>query len=269
MEILKMVTFIFMCKEILHALNPSAARFIVTLGILLLGCQREATAQKQIEEAEQTWLGYFNQTRFTARSGVWLDMHIRFTNHYIKEKTFEITRLAYIYYITDNVRLMAGYTYANRYNRSGVNRVPEHRPWQQIFWTEKRKGFSITQTFRVEQRFRRNVADSVLSRGYNFNWRFRYNFAMTIPLKGREVAPGSPFIYLADEIHINAGKNIIYNYFDQNRLFVGLGYQFTRSLNAHLGHLFIFQHQGIPGHYLHIHAIRLYVIHSLDLRKNP
>lgn len=258
-----------MSKAALHAQRPHAGRIVLIVSITMFSWHAPATAQKQIEEAEQIWLGYFNQTRFTSRTGMWMDVHMRFTNHYIKEKTFDIARLAYIYYLHDDVRLMAGYARAVRFNRSGVHRVPEHRPWQQIFWTEKRTHFSLTQTFRVEQRFRRNVEDSVLGKGYNFNWRFRYNFSVTVPLKGKEVTPGTPFVFLAEDIHINAGKNIVYNHFDQNRLFGGLGYQFTPTLNAQLGYLFIFQNQGLPGRYLHIHAIRLYVIHSLDLRKNP
>lgn len=238
------------------------------LAMLLLCLRQEVISQKQIGEREQTWIGYFNQSRFTAKSGVWADMHFRWTDQFIKEKTFSIVRVGYIYYAGDQIRITAGYAYAARYSQQGVRYVPEHRPWQQLQWLQQRKGLNVSQAFRIEQRFRGKVEDGELSGEYIFNWRFRYNFSFTIPLKGRALKPKTPFLLFSDEIHINAGKNIIYNYFDQNRFFAGIGYQFTPQLNAHLGHLFIFQHESTPGRYLHIHALRLFVIHNLDFRND-
>lgn len=243
---------------------PKAVLFIIGL---LLGVVQQAFTQKYIEVRDQTWLGYFNQTRLTEKSGLWMDLHFRLTDDFINEKTIGIARFAYIYYLSDHVRLMAGYAYATRYSNVGVGRIPEHRPWQQILWVEKKKGFNLTQAFRVEQRFRRNIADSELADDYNFNWRFRYNFTFTVPLKGKEVVARTPFLLFNNEIHINAGKNVVHNYFDQNRLFMGLGYQFTSHMNAHLGYLFIFQQAPASGHYLHINAIRLFVTQNFDFRK--
>lgn len=183
----------------------------------------------------------------------------------MREKTMTIARIAYIYHVSAQVRMMAGHAYANRYNQSGVYRVPEHRSWQQIQWVEHKKGFNFTQAFRVEQRFRRRVRDETLDEGYNFNWRFRYNFTFTIPLRGSTLVKHTPFLLVQDEILVNAGKLISHNYFDQNRSFLGIGYQFTETTSAHLGYLFIFQ-QDNPPRYLHIHAIRVFVSHNVDWR---
>jgi hypothetical protein len=236
---------------------------LITSGLLLLFVQ-QASSQKHIELREQAWLGYFNQSRFTDKSGLWVDLHFRATDNFIKQTTVTIARLAYIYYLTDDVRLMAGYAYATRY--SAPVDIPEHRPWQQIFWLERKNWFNLAQTFRIEERYRRKVADGRAG-DYDFNWRFRYNFAVTIPLTSKTVQPNTTFFYLSDEIHINAGKNIMNNYFDQNRLFAGLGYQFTPHLNAHLGYLFVFQQEASANQFVHINAIRLFVIHALDFRK--
>ena len=100
-----------------------------------------------------------------------------------------------------------------------------------------------------------------------FNWRFRYNISVTIPLRGKALVPKTPYLFISNEVNVNAGKSIITNYFDQNRSFVGLGYQFSPSMHANLGPLFIFQQSPEPGHYNHTHAIRLYVYHNIDLRK--
>lgn len=86
---------------------------------LLSGLVQQAFAQKHIEVRDQTWLGYFNQTRLTEKSGLWMDLHFRLTDHFINERTISVTRFAYIYYLTDHVRLIGGYAYATRYYNVG------------------------------------------------------------------------------------------------------------------------------------------------------
>jgi hypothetical protein len=233
---------------------------ITTPGLLVFG-------QKQVEERNQTWFAYFIQARFTERSGLWVDLHYR-TNDFIKESATSISRIGYTYFLSDQVRLTAGYGFIRHF--SHVPETPdisEHRPWQQIQWIEKKKWFSMSQYFRIEQRFRPTIVSGEPERDYdNFNWRFRYNFALTFPLKGSSVEAKEPFLFLNDELHINAGKRISTNYFDQNRAFAGLGYQFTSQLNAQLGYLYVFQQQSAPNQFVHINAIRLFVFHNLDFR---
>lgn len=124
------------------------------------------------------------------------------------------------------------------------------------------------QWIRLEERYRQNISAGEVTDDYNFNFRIRYNVSMTIPLKGRQVVPKTPFIFLNDEVHINFGKDIVYNYFDQNRLFAGLGYQFTSHLNAHLGYMYVFQQLPEGNEYVHTNAIRLFVFYNLDFRSN-
>ncbi len=225
-------------------------------------------AQKTIEHRDQLWMAYFNQTRLTDKSGVWVDLHLRLTGDFIKDPAVGIARVAYIYYLSSQVRLIAGYGYITQFsNVPGIPDIPEHRPWQQIQWLDKKNGFDLAQYFRIEERYRRNIVDGELTESYNFNWRFRYNFALTLPLKGKAVAPKIPFLFLNDEVHLNAGKNIVNNYFDQNRLFAGLGYQFTSGFNAQIGYLNVFQQLPSGNQFVNINAIRLFVYHNLDLRK--
>lgn len=124
----------------------------------------------------------------------------------------------------------------------------------------------MMQWIRLEERFRRKTAEGELTNDYNFNYRIRYNMAFTIPLRGKHVEPGTPFVFMNNEVFVNFGKNIVNNYFDQNRLFAGLGYAFTSHLNAHLGYMYIFQQQPEGNKYISTNAIRLFVFHNLDLR---
>jgi len=247
-----------------YAMNKS---FGLALSLLLAIGQQAFSQTKESDTEEQLWLGYFNQTRFTERSGLWLDLHLRFTGDFINDPFLAIGRIGYTYYASDHVKLTAGYAYAPRFSTTGGPTVPEHRPWQQIQWVEKKSWFTLMQWIRLEERFREQVTDGELTGDYNFNYRIRYNLAFTIPLKGKQVVAKTPFLFANNEVMINFGKEIVYNYFDQNRAFVGLGYQFTSHLNAQLGYMYIFQQLPAGNKYLNVNAIRLFVFHNLDLRK--
>lgn len=242
-------------------------RFISTSTALALAVSVFAQT-KSIVTTEQTWLGYFNQTRLTNKSGLWLDVHARLTDDFAERMSQDIARMGYVYYLHDNVRLTAGYAYIT--NFSGDDNVPnlhEHRPWQQVQWYDKKKYFNMMQYLRLEQRYKEYLVSGEVADNYQFNYRVRYNMALTIPLKSGGVQPKTPFVFVNDELMINFGKEIINNYFDQNRFFVGFGYQFTKGLNAHLGYLNVFLERPSGTDFINTHAIRLFVFHNLDLRK--
>ncbi len=238
------------------------AKFLVGLFMFLLSITTWGQEKKEFEYREMTWLGVFNQTRFTDKSGLWLDVHLRLNDDYLNEVHAVLGRAAYIYYITDKTRLDVGYAYQNNPGHDGADDVIEHRPWQQIQWFEKKSWYSLMQWIRLEQRFRK-PGDEDLEFA---NHRARYNIAFTIPLTRKEVAPRTPFLFVNNEVFINFGKNIVNNYFDQNRFFIGGGYQFTDHLNVQLGYMNIFQQLPAGSQYVKTDAVRLFIFHSLDLR---
>jgi hypothetical protein len=241
------------------------------IGILLLMsgfC--DSFAQKTFETREQAWVGYFNQTRLSKRSGLWVDAHLRLNDHFVQEKSLALIRLGYLYYASDHTRLAFGYAYARHYPHvSTAPDFPEHRPWQQVQWMDKRSWFNLMQWVRLEERFRQKADGAELISDYAFNFRARYNIALTIPVTRKEVQPKTPFIFVSNEVFVNFGKEITYNYFDQNRLFAGIGYQFTPHLNAHAGYMYVFQQLPAGNQYVEIHAIRFFVFHNLDFRSTP
>lgn len=223
--------------------------------------------KKDTEYTQQAWFAYNNQTRLTNRSGIWLDLHLRLNENFVKKPAVSIFRGAYLFYLNDQNRLAAGYAYVTQYaNVEGAPNIPEHRLWQQIQWFEKKNWLSLMQWVRLEERFRRKVEDNELVSGYNFNYRVRYAMAFTIPLKGKTTVAGTPFVFINNEIMVNFGSEIVNNYFDQNRFFVGLGYQFTSQLNAQVGYLNVFQQLPAQGTFRHVDALRLFVFHNLDFR---
>ncbi len=223
---------------------------------------------KEIHNREQLWLGYFNQTRLSKRWGLWFDVHYRRTDNFVERPFQFLVRPAVTFFIKDNLRANAGYAYVNHFPAEGFETSrPENRFWQQIWWNQKYSSLTTLQWLRFEQRFVRKIAADELQDGYNFNYRLRYNISFFIPLKGKELAAKVPFAAIIDEVFLNFGERIVYNTFDQNRFFAGIGYMFTSHLNAQLGYMHVFQQESSGTSYWSTHAIRFFVFHTLDLRK--
>ncbi|HEX6890699.1 MAG TPA: DUF2490 domain-containing protein [Chryseolinea sp.] len=243
-------------------------RILLLLLIIIPSFSFAQATEKEIHNREQLWLGYFNQTRLSKRWGVWLDVHYRRTDNFVERPFQFMVRPAVTFFIKDNLRANAGYAFVNHFPAEGLETSrPENRFWQQIWWNQKYSSFSTLQWLRFEQRFVRKAANDQLQDGYNFNYRLRYNISFFIPLKGKELAAKVPFVAIIDELFLNFGERIVYNTFDQNRFFAGLGYMFTSHLNAQLGYMHVFQQESSGSSYWSTHAIRFFVFHTLDFRK--
>jgi hypothetical protein len=246
-------------------------RFIRYLLVLIfLSVQLSLFAQapeKHIHDREQLWVGYFNQTRFSNKWGMWADLHYRMTDSFADRPFQFLFRPAITYFIKDNLRVNVGYTYAHHFPGKGLEtHRNEHRPWQQIWWNQKYPGLTTLQWIRLEQRFNEKVVSDVKQDGYNYNFRVRYNFSFFLPLKEKEMKAKTPFAAIMNEVFLNFGDRIVYNTFDQNRLFAGFGYQFSSHLNAQLGYMNVYQQEASGNNYFSTHAIRFFVFHSLDFR---
>ena len=245
---------------------------VLRLAFLYVLCYTPAAAQpvKNIEHFQQTWLGYFNQARFSRRWGLWTDLHLRTKDNFTRHLSQVVLRTAIIFYINDKTKLMAGYARTFHYpgdNHKAITQ-PEHRFWQQVQWHTSFTKTRITQSVRLEERFRPKVlTDSSLSDGYSFNWRLRYNLWYEIPLVKNGIQPTCLSFIANDEIHINFGNEITYNYFDQNRLFLGFKYQLSKSTNIQAGYLNLFQQLSAGNKYKNINAVRIFVYQNLDGRK--
>lgn len=242
----------------------------LTLSALLVPQLLTAQTTKHTERIEQVWLGYFNQTRFSNKWGIWVDAHLRTKDDFFNELYQAIIRGGVTYYLNDATKLTVGDAFINHYPGDNHKQIsqPEHRPWQQIQWHTKYNKVKTMQYVRLEERFRRKVLnDSTLADGNNFNFRVRYNFLIQVPLGKSERPSGSFSFIFNNEVHINFGKQIVYNYFDQNRFFLGFAYHINTTDNLQFGYMNIFQQLSSGNQYRIINAARVFYFHNLDLRK--
>lgn len=227
--------------------------------------------QKQTQKVNQGWLAYFNQTRLSKNWGLWSDLHLRTKEDFVKDFSQGIVRLGLTYYVRNTTKLTAGYAYVHHFPAVGHKDIaqPEHRPWQQVQWHTAYGKKKMMQWFRLEERYRRKILnDSTLAGGHHFNFRLRYNFFFDIPLSSEGIKPGKFSVVVNDEVHVNFGKEIVYNYFDQNRFFLGLKYQVSEHDNLQVGYMNVFQQLPAGNRYRDNNVIRIFYFQNLDLRRS-
>jgi hypothetical protein len=241
---------------------------IIALLVGLAAFLNFSIAQKQTTHLQQVWIAYNNQTRFSEKWGAWADLHLRTNDNFFDELSTSIARFGLTYYVNNNTKLTAGYAYVNFFPVGAMNiSQPEHRPWQQVQWHNNYPKLRLMQWLRLEERFRRKILNNdELADGYNFNYRLRYNFFINGPIGKKPFAPGTFSWVLNDEVHVNFGEEIVYNYFDQNRFFAGFGYHINPRNSIQFGYLNVFQQLPAGNRYRSTHAARIFYFHNLDLR---
>jgi hypothetical protein len=236
----------------------------------LFFCFTVVAQTKQTEKINQVWLGYLNQTRLSNKWGLWADLHLRTKEDFVNNFSSSILRLGVTYYINDATKFTLGYAYITGYpgdNHKNISQ-PEHRPWQQLQWHTKYGKKKMMQWLRLEEKYKRKILnDSTLADGYGFNWKLRYNIWYEVPLSKKGIVPKSLSFIINDEVHINFGKQIVNNYFDQNRFFVGFKYTLTDQTNVQFGYSNVFQQLSAGNKYKSIDVARIFLFQNIDLRK--
>lgn len=257
-----------------HTMKQLCINGIILFSIsLLTGLPPEAMAQngKTTTTYQQVWTGYFNQARFSDRWGMWTDVHFRTKDNWVEDAGQFIFRTGLTYYLNDRTKLTAGYAFINHFpadNHKNISQ-PEQRPWQQVQWHSNSSRFKLMQWVRLEERFRRKIAsDDALAEGYNFNWRARYNIMMQFPLGKEAFKRNTLALAINNETMVNFGREITYNYFDQNRLFAGFHWYFSAHSWLQFGYMNLFQQQSAGNQYRVVHSARLFYFQNLDFRKS-
>lgn len=227
-----------------------------------------AQTRKNIDHQSILWTRYYNQLIL---NHTW-SIHTEFDNRvFLKpfEQNLYVFRIQGRYKINEKLEAGIGYTYfsvSTQVPEQTFNfEIPENRGQQDITWKEKVKGITINQRFQVEERFIRNSNNKELIDGTTFFWRFRYRIQGDFILWKKKNQFLKTIIF--DEVMFNAGKNIVYNTFDQNRIYAALHYNINQSLALELGYLKSFQ-QRINGiDYFNRDIIRLSIFHKINCIK--
>ncbi|MGY6560546.1 MAG: DUF2490 domain-containing protein [Luteibaculaceae bacterium] len=235
--------------------------------VLLLSNYSNLVAQTNIPERNvthqnQQWVGYMTATKINDKWSIWNDFH------YVPGAFF-VARPGISRHFYKNLILTGGYAYLNLPVTSletNLNRT-EHRPWAQLVANHKVSDkIYMTNRIRYDARFRQNFAEGALLDDFSFNHRMRMLISMRFPLIGNEIKGGTPFINVSNEILVNFGENVVFNHFDQNRIWVTFGWQ-IENLTLQTGYMNRFVQLASGNNFVTNHTILFWVTQSFDLRK--
>jgi hypothetical protein len=242
---------------------------IIRIFCLLLVCSvSRAQTEKNVDHQSLLWTRYYNQLTLNHK---W-SLHTEFDNRvFIKpvEENLYLIRMHGRYKINNNFDAGAGFAYFSVATQNpDVTydfRVPEYRTQQDITWKEDFGSITLNQRFQIEERFIHNVNKEGLVPGTTFSWRFRYRLQGEYSFWKKESQYLKAIVY--DELMINAGKSIVKNTFDQNRISAALQYGVNKNIALELGYLNSFQQRASGVDYFDRDIIRFTFYHKIKLKE--
>ena len=223
-----------------------------------------AQTQKNIDHQNLLWTRYYNQVEINPKWSI----HSEFDNRVFLDSIVQnlfVIRVQGRHKISEQVELGAGIVYFSVATQVpevnlGIN-IPEYRLQQDLTWKKNWSKIVLNHRFQIEERFFQNADRQGLITGTTFFWRFRYRLQGEYIFWRKEKRYLKAIVY--DEIMINAGKNAVYNSFDQNRVYVGLQYGISSAVAVELGYMNSFQQRTTGIDYFDRNIIRLSIYHQL------
>lgn len=226
----------------------------------------QANAQKTITQQNLYWLRYFNKFKLSKTLILQTEIENRvFFEQNTQHHLIMHTRLHYKF--NKNWDVAAGFTYSLQNpqdpNALTTLTVPEYRPNQEINYTANlTSNLSITNRLRLDERFIKTNNGSILQDGYDFNLRFRYRLLLSYLLH-TNFKNKTTSLKVSNEIMFNVGKKIIYNQFDQNRIYLGLEQSLNKHISAEIGYLNWYQQRMAQNQFFDRNIIRLTLLHKM------
>ncbi|MCC5939517.1 MAG: DUF2490 domain-containing protein [Lunatimonas sp.] len=180
--------------------------------------------QSVFREGQGMWLMFFNRTEITEKWSLHTEIQDRSYDISHKEEQL-LLRGGLNYHLKPRLWLTAGYGYIESYPPEGISSptVIEHRIWQQVLHFHTLGRLFIEHRGRLEQRF---VGD-------RYRDRLRYRLLVNVPINKERMGPKTVFASVYDEVFFHFEDSP----YDRNRLYIALGYQFTRGVNVQTGWL--------------------------------
>lgn len=249
-----------MTHDLGYYFNPSiTAKCLVICGLMII-CSFSANAQKQNNANALSWYQYKGDVDLGNRFSVVLDFQHR-RQDFVNYSNQQVLRPGLAYTLKSSVKFTLG-TALFWHNINGQDPVyrPEVRPYTFVEWKQPLGKIQVTHRFRFELRYNRKTAGAEVLEGYNFNYRAGHRLGLSIPLQSQKVKDLRLEIY--DEVLINFGERIRFNYLDQNRIYAGIKGRLTGRSTFKLGYMYIFVPSGSSVDFVTQHILVLGIGHK-------
>jgi hypothetical protein len=174
-------------------------------------------------------------------------------NNMISERLRESIRPWVHYQFSPSARFSLsplGYMFTNEYlgKESDLNRKPYHelRTTFQFFNHVYQFNKKIMHTFRY--RYELRWQDNPATDQYRFFTRFRYRYRIRYVINKPNIYYNHAlYAAVSNEIGLNLGKNVVMNTFNQNRLYIGMGYRMFNAMRVEFRYVDRFRTRGATG----------------------
>lgn len=194
------------------------------------------------------------------------DAHLREYN-FFRSTSFIFGRVGLGYQFNKNISAVVGYgnlllspTTAGWTTKSDENRI-----FEQLQLSSAYGKLKIVQRLRNEQRWVQIIANNAKTGSNKFTDRVRYLFSAIYPVFKN---PQLPQLTIADECMLQFGSAVVYNTFDQNRIFAGIKQKINNNLSFDAGYMRIFQQKNNGSSYSLSDCYRLFFYYTLPPKKS-
>ncbi len=221
--------------------------------------------EKLTNNQDQSWVSINSTIRFSNKWGMMADAHMR-RNNFFADPSFYFLRFGLNYWVKENIIATVGLgeMWVAPTKDSWHHFAKEKRIYQQVQMNTKVGKVNMLQRIRNEQRWQEKVANDEFTGSYKFTDRVRYLLSFTIPVVKD---PHYPSLVVSDELAIQFGKEVVYNTFDQNRVFLGIKQPVCKYLSFDLGYMLVSQEKATSYQYDKNKTFRWFFYYTPDFRK--
>ncbi len=241
-----------------------------------LGVQPVVAQDRSVTRPAETglWFGLYTKFRMTDRTFYYAETHYRRRSSAENRLDFMgqmgqiYNRHGISYLFSPYFELTAGpvlvLNYADPKGGENERMTLEPRIWHQwLFIQPLANKIKLYHQFRFEHRYKRY---NQVGAEYNYTNRYRYKLYSYLPLNRPEVGNKTLFLSPSAELFMHSGKSIVYNPFEDFRVYTTLGY-IRNNLIFTAGHMWTYGQRPTGFEYRQSHVIRLSLYVNLDFRK--
>ncbi len=259
-------------------LVPKKTKSLLVL-IAVLFCSTASSQEPQLSSAlEETgiWYGAYFKGKISKKFGYYGEHHYRTRNSLDRVGSFYgrprqiYNRAGINLYINQYFEGVIGPTLVFNYTPQPGNEnfekvTIEPRIWHQwLFIMPKMGRISLFHQFRFEHRWKReNLVDSPLK----YTNRYRYKLFAYIPINKNKLENGTLFFSPSAEIFMQSGESIVFNHFEDFRVYNGIGYILNPNITFFAGHMWTFGQKSSGFEYRKSHILRFNIMIGMDFRK--
>jgi hypothetical protein len=221
------------------------------------------------------WNGLYLRFRLTDKLYYYGEHHYRRRNStdnlydFVGRMRQWYNRAGLNYFFNDYFNVVVGPTLVWNYTPQPGNpdfeyTTIEPRIWHQWLLIMPTMGrVKLYHQFRFEHRWKR---DNNKGAEFEYTDRYRYKIFAYIPLNKPVLENKTWFFSPSFEIFMQSGKQIVYNHFEDFRIYTGLGYILNNRVTFFGGHMWTYGQDPVGFVYNTSHIIRLNVFLNIDLR---